>query len=51
MVQKLYTEPKKETSMGSFFSKPKTLNIDKTTHLNERKGKKKNMNKDNNAEI
>ena len=50
MIQKLYTEPKEETIMGSFLSKPETLNTDKTKHLSKRKRKKKNMNKNNNAD-
>ena len=50
MIQKLYTEPKEETIMRSFLSKPETLNTDKTKHLSKRKRKKKNMNKNNNAD-
>ena len=49
MVQKLYTERKEEAIIGSFLSKPETLNIDETTNLKERNRKKKNMNKNSNA--
>ena len=48
MVQKHYTEPKEETIMGSFLSKPEALKIDEITHWNERK-RKNNMKKNNNA--
>ena len=49
MVQNLHTEPKEEAIIGSFLSKPETLNIDESTDLNERNRKKKNMNKNSNA--